>query len=291
MRSWRASGFVFLCAATGACTSPDVSTASSSGGSASTGSASTGSASSGSTTSGSSGSSTSSTGGSTIANCVLVPLYAYPSDGTTWVDLAAAATAHPGVEIVAIVNPDDGPGQVKDPAFTDGIAALQAANVTVIGYVATQYGMKPSATVDSETDQYAALYPGLDGIFFDEMSSDTGLIAKYGGLGSHAKAVIGGITVGNPGTSVAVGLLTTMDRVVVYENPGLPDPASLTEATANASRDKFAILPFNVPTLDASFVASAADKARCIYITDDDVPNPWDTLPDYFDNLLGLLDP
>jgi hypothetical protein len=195
------------------------------------------------------------------------------------------------VEVVAIINPDSGPGQTKDQAFADGVAALQAAKVVVIGYVATGYGMKSAAGIDSETDQYASLYPGLDGIFFDEMSSDSNFVSKYGGIGSHAKAVIGGITVGNPGTSVPIGLLTTMDRVVVYESEGLPDSAALASATTEASREKYAILPYHVPTLDTGFVTSAAAKARCIYITDDDVPNPWDTLPDYFGALLDALDP
>jgi len=244
-----------------------------------------------SSTSSTSTGASSSSGGSGLASCAIVPLYAYPSDGTTWSALAAAAAAHPSVEVVAIVNPDSGPGQAADPAFTDGIAALQAAKIRVVGYVPTNYGMKTVATVNGDTDDYVAFYPGIDGIFFDEMSADPAHVSKYSAFGSHAQAVTGGLTIGNPGTGVTAGLLTTMERVVVFENPGLPSAMELDAATSGFGRDKFAILPYEVPTLDPGFVASALAHVRCVYITDDAEPNPWDSLPPYFDALLGALEP
>lgn len=219
-----------------------------------------------------------------------MPLYAYPTDGTTWTDLAAAAKAHPSVEVVAIINPDSGPGAAADPVFSDGIAALQAANVRVVGYVATGYGSKSMYVVNAETDKYALYYPGLDGMFFDEMSSDEADVSKYSNVGAHAGGAIGGITIGNPGTSVPIALLTTMERVVVYENPGQPAAAEIAAATKDSNAAKFVILPYGVSTLDAAFVAEARTHARCIYVTNDVEPNPWDSLPPYFDALLTALE-
>jgi hypothetical protein len=39
-----------------------------------------------------------------------------------------------------------------------------------------------------------------------------------------------------------------------------------------------------------SFVAQAKQHVGYIYLTDDDLPNPWDSLPSYFDALLGELE-
>lgn len=223
--------------------------------------------------------------------CTIVPLYAYPTDGTTWTDLAAAAAAHPTVEVVAIINPDSGPGTMADPAFADGIAQLKSAGAVVVGYVATNYGNKSKYTINGESDDYAEFYPGLlDGIFFDEMSSDLADLQVYSDIGAHAKGVVGGFTIGNPGTALPIALLTTMDRVVVYENPGLPSLTDVESATLDAPPPRFALLPYGVGALDATFVADARAYARCIYITDDVEPNPWDSLPPYLDALLTALE-
>lgn len=261
-------------------TSSATSTTSSNGTTSTTGSTSTSSA-----------PTSTSTGVMSRSGCTIVPLYAYPTDGTTWADLATAAAAHPTVEVVAIINPDSGPGTMADPVFADGIAQLKAAGVVVVGYVATNYGDKSKFTINGETDDYEQFYPGLlDGIFFDEMSSDLADVEDYSNIGAHAKGAVGSVTIGNPGTAVAIALLTTMERVVVYENPGLPSLTDVEMATMDAQPDKFALLPYGVGAFDATFVAGARAHARCIYVTDDVEPNPWDSLPPYLDALLASLE-
>jgi hypothetical protein len=49
------------------------------------------------------------------------------------------------------------------------------------------------------------------------------------------------------------------------------------------------IIPYAVASLDQGYVAQAKQDVGYIYITDDDLPNPWDTLPGYFDALLAAL--
>ena len=39
---------------------------------------------------------------------VLVPLYAYPSDNSTWAPVRNAIVAHPEVNFTVIINPDSG---------------------------------------------------------------------------------------------------------------------------------------------------------------------------------------
>ena len=78
------------------------------------------------------------------------------------------------------------------------------------------------------------------------------------------------------------------DRASHYESAGTPTLASLKKYAAR--RDQFGIIPYATP-LDAAFVEAAAESVRYVYLTDDDLPNPWDALPSYFDALLGALEP
>ena len=41
--------------------------------------------------------------------------------------------------IIAVVNPDSGPGSAVEADYTAGIAKLIAANIRVLGYVGTDY--------------------------------------------------------------------------------------------------------------------------------------------------------
>src|SRR5882672_4184561 len=61
-----------------------------------------------------------------VAAGTIVPLYTFPTDAS-WADLVTARKAHPSVRVVAVVNPNSGPGASKNAAFTTGIAKLVAA--------------------------------------------------------------------------------------------------------------------------------------------------------------------
>lgn len=41
---------------------------------------------------------------------ILLPLYEWPTDNTTWSPVFEAATAHPHINFKVIVNPNTGPG-------------------------------------------------------------------------------------------------------------------------------------------------------------------------------------
>ena len=71
-----------------------------------------------------------------------------------------------------------------------------------------------------------------------------------------------------------------------YESAGTPALSSLSQYAAH--RDQFGIIPY-AATFDAAYVRAAAQSVRYVYLTNDDLPNPWDTLPGYFDALLAAL--
>jgi hypothetical protein len=53
---------------------------------------------------------------------------------------------------------------------------------------------------------------------------------------------------------------------------------------------RFSVTGYNVDNLNQSYVRSAANYAGYVYITNDDLPNPWNSLPPYFGDLVEMLD-
>ena len=69
------------------------------------------------------------------------------------------------------------------------------------------------------------------------------------------------------------------------------DPTTNLARAANLGVDSSAMISsaFTGPR-DVAFVTGARAKVGFIYLTDDTVPNPWDTLPAYFPSLLAALE-
>jgi hypothetical protein len=247
-----------------------------------------GSAAGGSPATGTGGHATGGTTGSTTAAGTIVPLYTDPTD-PSWAAIVTAALAHPTVEVVAIVNPADGPGSAKDQDYVTGIASLLAAKIKVIGYVATGYGSHSIASMEAQIDTWKSFYPNVQGIFFDEQANDPTLVSHYQTLSQYAKSKGLSYTVGNPGTDVPTAYIGAVDTMLVYESDGVPTIASLQPWGAYAPSN-FGIIPYKVSSLDATFVKQARQYVRYIYLTQDDLPNPWDSLTPYFANLLAALE-
>ena len=95
---------------------------------------------------------------------LMVPLYMDP--GSDWTTLVQVKNAHPSVPIVAIANPNTGPGSSIDSSYVTGIAQLQAAGIEVVGYVHTLYGSRSTSTLETEMNEWHKCYH-VTGIFFD----------------------------------------------------------------------------------------------------------------------------
>lgn len=224
----------------------------------------------------------------------IVPAYFYPSGAglTYWNQMATAAATIP---ITAILNPNSGPGVAADPNYASAVDGLRAASGKVIGYVHTSYGTRPSATVLAEVNSYASFY-NLDGIFVDEMDNTLGSLSYYTGLYSSIKTAHPTWSVfGNPGTTTLEPYLTgpAADVLTVFEDDGANYPGySPSSWNFNYDRSHFAHLIYNVSAVAAmpSDVAlAAARNARYVYVTDDNLPNPWDTLPSYWDQEVSKI--
>jgi hypothetical protein len=218
----------------------------------------------------------------------IVPLYTYPDD-PSWTAIVTARQAHPSVRVVAIVNPDSGPGASKDGAFTTGIAKLVAGNIQVIGYVATGYASHSLASMQAAIDQWKTFYPQIEGIFFDEQSDQAADVPYYRTLSQYAKSQGLTYTVGNPGADTAEAFVGALDTMLIYESKGVPALSKLASWHTKYAVTNFGLIPYGTP-FDAAFVQQARQYVGYIYLQNDDLPNPWDTLPPYFGDLLTALE-
>ena len=220
---------------------------------------------------------------------ILLPLYSYPAwynpDAYLWDDVAAAAT---NVPIIAIINPDSGPGGgPPNSDYAQGLADLRAGGVGLLGYVATGYGTRDAAAVKADVDLYDAYY-NVAGIFFDEAANTTNHLAYYEDLYAYVRTRTNLETVVlNPGIDTAEAYFSrpVCDAAVIFEvDAGWSNhvPAAYV---SNYPAGRFAVLPYNVP--DEAGMRQAVDlavqrNAGYVYVTDDGGSNPWDSLPSYW---------
>jgi hypothetical protein len=225
---------------------------------------------------------------------ILMPLYTYPLVwilGNAYEQLANIAKAHPSVGITAIINPDSGPGTAQNIDYIQGISILKNAGIRVIGYVYTSYASRPIADVEADIDRYVSFYgSSISGVLFDEMSNVAGNENYYKTLSNYAKSKGLTFTAGNPGTDTLPSYIGTVDTLNIYEGSGVPSLGFLSGGWhSNYAKQNFSFVAYGVPSLDQTYITNAAKYVGYMYITDDNLPNPWDTLPPYLEQLVTIL--
>ena len=220
---------------------------------------------------------------------VIIPLYSYPTNAE-WNAVAQAKLAHPSVPIIAIINPNSGSGITKDTNFVIGIQNLQAAGVVVVGYVPTKYGAASISSAETMIDNYKNWY-SVNGINFDQMANVAGYENYYSTLSTYAKVNDGmSMTVGNPGADTLPSYIGTVDNITIYEGAGVPPILNLEGWHTSYSKSNFSMVAYAVSSLDSTFVSSASNYVGYMYITDATLPNPYDTIPSYWNTLVADLD-
>ncbi len=208
-----------------------------------------------------------------------IPSYFGP--GELWTKLGAGA---PGVG-VAIINPGSGPGAAVRADYAQQVKATQARGVAVLGYIHTSYGKRPLSEVQSEIALFRRWY-GVNGIFFDEVTNTDAMLPYYVKCKAAARAgAPKALVIVNPGTPVTEGYMKTADVVVTFESDykayvkRAADPAWVARYPAA----RFWHLVYAAPDAAAMQNAVRLGKQRhagWMYVTPDDLPNPWDTLPE-----------
>jgi len=155
---------------------------------------------------------------------LLIPAYFFPS-GTIWQDTCAQIRGRPAIAVL-IMNPNSGPAGSAIPSYEAAMASCQGKMQSVIGYVSTDYASRerPLEAVKGDIDNYYAFYPGINGIFFDEMSNKPEDQNHYRELYLHVKKRSPtAAVVGNPGSPADTAWQVTdpiiADVLVVFEGP------------------------------------------------------------------------
>jgi len=214
--------------------------------------------------------------------------YVSPSS-TVWDTVINKKKAFPTVPFLVAINPASGVGSSKNTALASRVTAMQAVGIIVIGYVYTSYGNRSQAVIQNEINLYKQWY-NINGIFFDEMANTQGLETYYSALNAYTKSQISnGFTMGNPGTDSRASYVGTMDNLIIYERAGLPTLDSLKGWHTSFDKKNFSIIPYGVATLTSQQVKDYATVCGWLYITNDTLPNPWDSLSIHTDTIVNAL--
>ena len=238
-----------------------------------------------------------------------VPLFVYPNwwigSPYNWTPLINAITNNPTVKFVVAININSGPDTAVNTDYSAhglvdlrNAATASGADLKIIGYNSTLYnnGTRSAAQIDLDTDRWFSFYgTQIDGIFFDEMNNITGSEAFYLARSNYAKSKNwAGITWGNPGTSTIAGYVPTVDTLVIVEadNSSRPNSATMNTRTFNGvyPREKFCSIIYNQSSLDTAYIDSTITPYIGYYwVTDDILPNPYDSLPTYLASFMAKL--
>jgi hypothetical protein len=233
-----------------------------------------------------------------------VPLYEYPyldDQSSMWNTLIKAKTDHPSVPFAVTINPWSGPGVWKDPEYEAATAQLRKAGIEhVLGYISTHYAIQDSGATMAElktmVDTYREWYPDVNGLMMDEVNSGGDKLPFYKELVGYARERGFEYIVANPGTSIDERYIGLFDNLMIYEELRLPTVAQLQKNThfPDYPADDFSFTARNISALDPEYVIQIAEYVGLFYITDDvervDDTNPYNTLPPYFSDLVGMLD-
>ncbi|OOQ85259.1 hypothetical protein PEBR_26942 [Penicillium brasilianum] len=233
------------------------------------------------------------------STAIILPLYVWPINDSTWSPVYDAISSHPDIEFQVIVNPDSGPGDTTypDANLITGISTLNSYdNVHVIGYIRTNYAECAQAEVDSQIavysgwSSYTAKNISVSGIFFDEAprTNENTKIAYMQSISATAKSSNLNTIVFNPGTTLeeesAAEYFEAAGLIVEFEKP-YSEWTSIIPADQFSSSETYgkdAMIVYSAP-LTADYEA-VVQEARgmglgAVYLTSSDNYMSLDTVP------------
>jgi Spherulation-specific family 4 len=229
---------------------------------------------------------------------VAVASYIYPTDAA-WDRLIAAPSAKESVLVANVLN---GPGSEKVAAWGSVIDRAHASGKKVLGYVDTGYfgladqrrtrlgSLAPAdwfMQIEADINAWYRLYgASMDGIFFDDGFNACGAgnvyAAWYRELNDYAKRHHrGALTVLNPGIIVPQCYDGTADILLTYEGDYNGYVSAYTPLGWTPADSELWHIIYNTGAGNIQNVVDLAEQrgAGYVEITDDVMPNPYDTLP------------
>jgi spherulation-specific family 4 protein len=219
---------------------------------------------------------------------LLVPTYIYPrGDGRKeWQRLFDAASK---VEIVAIANPNSGPGDELNPDYTAIFTEATNQGVTLVGYVSTDFGKRTQAEIKQDVDTWVRYYPQIRGFFFDQQPREGRYVVHFAELRDYARQKLRDpLVITNPGVPCDEAYLAqaVSDVTCVFVNyqgfEQFEPPATFKAYDPS----RFAAMPYNISDVETmrTVVKDAIIKRiGYLYISDAKPPNQWGKLPVYWE--------
>ncbi len=191
-----------------------------------------------------------------------------------------------------ILNPYNGPGALPDSNYTQAVTDAHARGIKVLGYVSTGYSGRPLADVKNDINQFKAWYE-IDGIFLDETSIYAVALPYYREIDGYLREMFPGmLTVLNNGNYPDEAYMALGDLLVIFEGTyaeymALAPPAWVYSYPSS----RFWQIVWQTPASQMSTVIAKtrARNAGYVFVTDDELPNPYDSLPSYWSSELSLL--
>ncbi len=203
---------------------------------------------------------------------LIIPLY--KEDTTLWNKLISLNIGG----LIAVINPNNGVGATKSLFYEDVINKLIIANKTPIGYITTNYGSRSINDVKNEVDKWLTFYPNIEGFFIDEVSGNINDYQYYEEIFFYIKSKGNFFTVLNVGSYPNESYFNIADNIIVYEG----DIINLNTYVCDSYPNKSSIIVYNGTETDMKNIIKNSN-CNYVYITDDNLPNPYDTLPTYID--------
>jgi Spherulation-specific family 4 len=235
---------------------------------------------------------------------IIVPSYFYPGTGGPggagdgW---AAMDTAAAKVPLIALLNPNSGPiTGPADPNYVAAMTHLESAGGKVAAYVFTNFGAASLASVESQINTYISQYGSLiDGFFLDGTEVLPSTLSYYQSLDHYIHGLSASyLVLSNPGQPFLNGVspadyLSTADITNIFEGPDTAPPGDpqFTDYPygqtwyQSFASGRFSNIIFDVPesSLLTDVDRAVALKAGYVFVTDQNLPNPYGQLPSYWD--------
>lgn len=244
---------------------------------------------------------------------LLVPAYENPccrQGPAMWQQLLDAAQ-DPGraYELGLILNPASGPETSRNSYILDEqghgpLADLKAAGTRVYGYISTDYTQRSLVQVQQEIAAYlTGHYAGFtDGVFLDEVSNDLADLGYYQSVRAYVDNLKpGSVIIGNPGTPY----LNNPSGQQQYTPTDYLEAFNILVSFESVAQEylneyvHFAYLEQSTPEAIAHIIYAQSDwdntlfdlaisrGAGVLYISDDTLPNPYDRLPHFWQQLVA----
>jgi Spherulation-specific family 4 len=216
---------------------------------------------------------------------LVMPAYFHPAAyPEQWALLAERASE---VHVV-ILNLANGPGTQRDPSHLPALRRLQAARVTVSGYVDTDYGRRPLDDAVADIERFREWYQ-VGGVCFDRAAVDAEHLDYYAELAHRTRSLGAAHVTFNHGAHPQKEYAEHADLLGTFEGPWTAYlEASIPRWTRSVPAEKFYHVVYSVPRrhFGDAYLLATSRGAGYACVTDHGGSNPYERLPaDWLESL------